>query len=131
MVWTLYDFVDAQGNNDFRLWSESLQKPERAKLNRILKALEDNGPSLLPQMLAGPIKGYPHIYKLKLNGKIALRPLLCKGPVNNETEFTLLKGAFEIGGKWQPSTAPSEAMTRRGDVIASPAKRRTPHVKVI
>ena|SRR3989442_15562768 len=130
MAWTVYDYVDARGSNDFEAWSKSLQKPELAKLNRRLKALEDNGPALLPQMLAGPLTGYPHIYKLKMNGRVALRPLLCKGPINNETEFTLLKGAFEVGNQWQPASAPSEAVTRRGIVVADP-RRRTPHVKVL
>jgi hypothetical protein len=130
MTWTLYDYVDAHGNNDFEAWSRSLQKQELAKLNARLKVLEDNGPALAPQMLAGPLSGYPHIYKLKMNGKIALRPLLCKGPISNETEYTLLKGAFEVGNKWQPASAPSEAVTRRAIVIADP-KRRTAHVKVL
>jgi hypothetical protein len=130
MTWTLYDYVDAQGFNDFAAWSRGLQKPELAKLNRRLKLLEDNGPALAPQILAGPIKGYPHIYKLRMNGRIAVRPLLCKGPVNNDAEFTLLKGALEVGNNWVPSSAPGEAVTRRGQVLASP-KRRTLHVKVV
>jgi hypothetical protein len=130
MTWRLYDYVDAHGNNDFEAWSRSLQKPELAKLNRRLKALEDNGPALAPQMLAGPLSGYPHIYKLKMNGKIAVRPLLCKGPINNDTEFTLLKGAFEVGNQWQPASAPGEAVERRG-IVVKDAKRRTPHVKVL
>lgn len=130
MSWTLYDYVDAQENNDFEAWSRSLQKPELAKLNRRLKALEDNGPSLAPQMLAGPLKDYQHIYKLKINGKVAVRPLLCKGPISNETEFTLLKGAFEVGNKWQPPSAPGDAVDRRG-IVVKDAKRRTPHVKVL
>jgi hypothetical protein len=131
MSWALYDYVDAQGRNDFEAWSANLQKPELAKLNRKLKALEDNGPDLLPQMLAGPLKGYAHIYKLKINGRVALRPLLCKGPIDNEREFTLLKGAFEVGNRWEPPNAPSEAVNRRGYVIADPSNRRTPHVKVL
>jgi hypothetical protein len=130
MTWTLYDYIDGQGNNDFVAWSKDLQKPELAKLNRRLKALEDNGPALAPQMLAGPLTGYPHIWKLKINGKIALRPLLCKGPLNNEIEFTLLKGAFEVGYQWQPASAPGEAVNRR-DIVLRDAKRRTPHVKVL
>lgn len=131
MAWNLFDYVDHHGRNDFKDWSEGLQESERAKLNRRLKALEANGPALLPQMLAGPLKGYPHIYKLKMNGRIALRPLLCKGPINNDVEFTLLKGAFEVGNAWQPPTAPSEAVTRRDEVIADSKNRRVQHVKVI
>jgi hypothetical protein len=91
--------------------------------------LEDNGPNLGPELLAGPLKGYPHIYKIKINGRVALRPLLCKGPVNMESEFTLLKGAFEVGGKWQPPSAPSDAVTRRQTVERNPNRRRD-HVKV-
>jgi hypothetical protein len=130
MAWKLYDYIDAQGDNEFKAWSEGLQKPERAKLNRRLKALEDTGPALAPQMLAGPLTGYAHIYKLKINGKIALRPLLCKGPIDNDAEFTLLKGAFEVGNQWNPAAARTDAVTRRAIVLAD-SKRRTPHVKVL
>ena len=130
MAWKLYDYIDSQGNNDFKDWSKGLQKPELAKLNRRLKALEDNGLGLLPQMLAGPLQGYPHIYKIKLNGKVALRPLLCRGPIDNDGEFTLLKGAFEVGNQWVPTNARGEAVIRRQEVIDN-QKRRTPHVKVL
>jgi hypothetical protein len=129
MAWNLYDYVDAQGGSDFEAWSKGLQTPERAKLKRRLKALQDNGLGLLPQMLAGPLKGYPHIYKLKINGKIALRPLLCQGPINNDVEFTLLKGAFEVGNQWDPASARGDAVARRQIVIENP-KRRTPHAKL-
>jgi hypothetical protein len=127
--WRLFDYLDVGGYNDFENWSEGLQKPDLARLNRKLKMLEDNGPNLGTGLLAGPIKGYAHIYKLKINGRVALRPLLCKGPIDNEREFTLLMGAFEIGSAWQPPNARSEAVTRRDTVIATP-KRRCNHVKV-
>jgi hypothetical protein len=130
MTWTLYDYIDSKGANDFQAWWQGLQKNERAKLSRRLKLLEDNGPGLAPQMLAGPISGYPHIYKLRINGKIAVRPLLCKGPINNDIEFTLLKGALEVGNQWQPTSAPGDAVTHRG-IILKDAKRRVPHVKVL
>ena len=129
MAWALYDYQDGSGNNDFESWSKGLQKYDRAKLSRKLKMLEDNGPDLGPRLLAGPIKHHAHIYKLIINGRVALRPLLCKGPINNETEFTLLKGAFEVDWKWVPADAPSDAETRRNTVKANP-QRRCNHVNV-
>lgn len=130
MSWALYDYLDAGGKNDFEAWCRTLQKGDLGKLNAKLKMLEDHGLGLLPQILAGPLRGYPHIYKLKINGRVALRPLLCKGHIDNDSEFTLLKGAFEVGGEWDPRTAPSEAVTRRDEGLAD-ATRRCPHVKVL
>lgn len=131
MLWKLHNYVDDRGVNDFQSWSQGLQKPDLARLNRKLKMLEDNGPNLGPELLAGPIRGYAHIYKMKINGRVALRPLLCKGPISNETEFTLLIGAFEVGSKWDPSSAPSDAVERRERVRDDPKNRRCDHVKVL
>jgi hypothetical protein len=128
-IWTLYDYVTASGDNDIEDWSDGLQKPDLARLNRKLKMLEDNGPNLGTGLLAGPIKGYAHIYKLRITGNVALRPLLCKGPIDNEREFTLLMGAFEIGSTWDPPSARSEAVIRRETVRNNPS-RRCKHVKV-
>ena len=129
-AWELYDYVDHGGVNDFERWSRGLQKPDLARLNRKIRMLEDNGPNLGPKLLAGPLGGYPHIYKLRVRGLTELRPLLCKGPIDNETEFTLLNGAFEVGGQWVPGNARSEAQTRRQQVINDPNNRRCPHVTV-
>lgn len=129
MAWILYDYVGPRGDNDFKLWSWRLQKADLARLNRKLKMLEDNGADLPTGLLAGPIKGHAHIYKLRINGRVALRPLLCKGPIDNDTEFTLLMGAFEKDRKWVPPNAPRTAEDRRNEVISN-ANRRCPHVKV-
>ena len=126
----LYDYVDAGNTNDFETWSNGLQKADLGRLNRKIKMLEDNGPNLGPKLLAGPLTGYAHIYKLKIRGSVELRPLLCKGPINNETEYTLLKGAFEVGGAWVPSGARGEAQTRRQEVVNNANSRRCTHVTV-
>lgn len=110
-------------------WSLGLQKSDLARLNRKLKMLEDNGPELGPKLLAGPIKGHPHIYKIRIDGRVALRPLLCKGPIDNDGEFTLLMGAFERGRKWVPSNAPGVAEARRQEVLSDPRARRCQHEK--
>ena len=94
MSWKLYDYVDNRDINQFRDWCQRLQKPELAKVEQRLLMLEKHGPDLAPQMLAGPLKGWSHIYKLKFNGRTAPRPLLCKGPVDPNLEFTLLMGCL-------------------------------------
>jgi hypothetical protein len=74
------------------------------------------------KLLQGPI--YRHIYKLKIHGDTMLRPLLCRGPVHNEREYTLLAGAKEENFILAPADAPEVAEERRGQVIRNPAERR-------
>ncbi len=100
---TLFDYKDEKGNNDFKNWTEKLQKVERAKLNAKLDALRLHGFELFPEMLTGtPTSG---ILKLRVKGKVQLRPMLCKGPINHETEFTLLIGATERDSCFVPDKA--------------------------
>jgi hypothetical protein len=129
-LWKLYDYLRYDEVNDFERWCRGLQKSDLARLNRKLKMLEDTGPDLGPKLLAGPIRGYAHIYKLRIRGSVEIRPLLCRGPINNHSEFTLLKGAFEVGDKWAPASAPAEAKTRRQEVINAPNNRRCLHFVV-
>ena len=129
--WRLYDYVDASRVNDFAEWCRGLQRPDLARLNRKLKMLADNGPNLGPKLLAGPLRGYAHIYKIRVNGRVALRPLLCKGPIDNDHEFTLLEGAFEQDRKWVPSNAREVAVDRRTEVINDPDARRCAHEIVL
>jgi len=107
-----------------------LQKADLGRLNRNLRMLKDNGTDLGPKLLAGPIRGHAHIYKIKINGTVALRPLLCRGPVDNSSEFTLLLGAFERDWKWIPPDAPSVAEARRKEILSDPRGRRCPHEQV-
>jgi hypothetical protein len=131
MAWVLYDYVNQRPENEFRIWSSGLQKHELAKLNARLDLLEQHGPELLPKMLAGPIRGQPHLYKLVINGRIALRPILCKGPVDMQREFTLLMGATERGFEWVPRDAPASAEVLRQHVIDDPSHRRCLHEPVL
>jgi len=129
--WKIYDYVDENGKNEIESWCRSLQKSDLGRLNRKLQMLEENGPNLGPKLLAGPIKGYPHLRKLCVRGNVQLRPLLCKGPIDNEQEFTLLKGAFEVGYEYSPAGALADADIRRQEVIRNAPTRRCPHVKVV
>jgi hypothetical protein len=124
----LYDYVNEKGVNEFREWTKTLQKNDLAKLNAKLDMLRRE-PELPPNLLAGPIDGLP-IYKIRVNGQVALRPMLCKGPVNNEKEFTLLFGAKEQNRVLVPSDAVIQAAARRVEVKSFPAKRRVDHERV-
>ena len=100
-------------------------------LNRRLKALEDETEhGLIPGLVEGPIRGFRHIYKLKIGGKVRLRPLLCKGPIDNENELTLLMGATERDYRYDPFNAPSTAENRRQEIMVD-IRRRCIHVKIL
>ncbi len=129
--WILYDYVDRRGINSFEQWSRGLEKSYLAMLNRKLKALEDETErDLLPGLIDGPIRGYPHIYKLRVGGRVRLRPLLCKGPADKNTELTLFMGATERDSKFDPANAPAMAEERRQEIIQD-QQRRCNHVKVL
>lgn len=74
--------------------------------------------SLLPGLMAGPIKRFPHLYKLQAGGKVRLRPLLCRGPFDAEVELTLLAPATERDGQFEPLNAPTQADNHRLEIIA-------------
>jgi hypothetical protein len=78
------------------------------------------------KLLAGPI--YRHIYKLVIHGDVMLRPMLCRGPITPDTEYTLLLGAIERGGKL-PSGSMQQAEENRGTVLDDPSRRR-PHERI-
>jgi len=75
--WRLYDYIDLDGVNAFETWSKGLERKYRAMLNRKLKALEDETEhGLIPGLVMGPIRGYPHTYKLQIGGRVRLTPTL-------------------------------------------------------
>jgi hypothetical protein len=119
--WILYDYLNTDGYNVIKKWTEDLQKRERIKLNQKLDMLEQYGPELPPQLLAGPI--FDHVYKLKVQGNPKLRPLLCKGPIDNSKEYTLLVGAKEIQWELEPVNAEEQAASNRQAIIDNPLRR--------
>lgn len=129
MSFELYDYVDDGGKNLFKAWTEALQKPARAKLNAKLDMLKTQGRKLFPELLTGtPTAG---ILKLRFKaGNVALRPMLCEGPLNMEKEYTLLMGATERDDKFNPPNADKTADKRKNLVKADPKNRRAKHERV-
>lgn len=126
-MFVLFDYTDANGKNDIKKWTLGLEKPERAKLNAKLDMLVSKGHELFPHVLTDtPTSG---IQKLRVRGKIELRPMLCKGPINHEKEFTLLIGATERDFCLVPDKADEKANERKQIIIKNP-NRRCPHERV-
>lgn len=128
MVYSLFDYLCPKGLNEFRAWTERLETRQRAKLNEKIDKLERHGDELHPHMLTDT--HVPGIKKLRVQGNVKLRPLLCNGPVSVRTEYTLLMGAKEVGGKWVPKGAPDSADALKSAVSHEPKKRRTKHERV-
>jgi len=95
---------------------EKIGRREIGQLNQKIDMLEKNGPNLSPGLLAGPVnskrrpKMVSHILKLRINGDRALRPMLCKGPIDMEREFTMLIGAIEINRNLDTDTEEADAV---------------------
>lgn len=121
MAWTIYDYLSSKGINEVAEWTRGLQKIQRKKLKAKIIMLSLAGSELPPQLLAGT--GIPHIYKLKVQGNPKLRPMLCKGPVDNDSEFTLLVGAKEIQDEYEPIDAIDQARNKRVEIIQNPLRR--------
>ena len=134
ILYNLWDFLSPRGENVILRWArdERLTTRERAALNNKLDRLAqiDFSLAIETKFLAGPI--YGRIYKLVVHAGRMLRPLLCRGPIDNETEYTLLLGVIETGGKL-PIGAKEKAAENREAVIFFESQgnsRRTPHVRI-
>ncbi len=126
--WSIYDYCDHRGKNVIEDWlNNKLQVPERARMIRKLDALWHNGPELSSDLLSDTPS--PHVKKIRVNGRVAPRLLLCRGPVNmTAREFTLLFGCTERDRAFVPANAIAKAEENRGFVLADPDQRRKPHV---
>jgi len=126
--WALYDFVDSRRNNAIKIWTESLQKKERLKINTRIAMLGDNGGNLSPRVFSDSKE--PHIKKIRVQGHVAPRLFFCRGPIEVKTEFTLLLGTTEKDNKTVDRNAAEKAEARRKVVLDDPARRRCVHEEV-
>jgi hypothetical protein len=120
IVIELFDYAGKDPIGEVRAWRDRLQVAQQAQLDQKLDVLARADNEMLPGLIAGPlrVKGvkYPHIYKLQIGGKVRLRPLLCRGPFDADKEITLLVGATERDGKFDPAGAPDQAVVRREEI---------------
>ena len=129
---TLWDF-QSQGRNAIQAWADEirLSKRDRALLDQKLDALGALEFDLATHthLVAGPLTNSDdkHIYKLRVNGSIMIRILMCRGPLIGERACTFLCGATEHDMKLKPANAPRVASKRRREVLEDPAQNRRPH----
>jgi hypothetical protein len=126
-MWKLYDYHSDREVNEIARWTRGLAKRQRIGLKSKLDSLAQFGMDLLPQMLTGT--GVPHIYKLRVRGNVELRPMLCRGPFNNDEEFTILLGAIEVNWELEPRNAAELAARIREEIIRDP-RRRVKHERI-
>lgn len=124
VAFPVYDFMDEDGESVIVSWRAGLTKRSRGALDSKLNMLSIAGTELPPKLLVGPIAKTGHIYKLRINADVMLRPMLCKGPFQMSQEVTLLIGAIEI--QWELNPGPERAVENRNILLAD-RKRRIPH----
>lgn len=129
MTFKIYDYVNASGENEIKTWTKSLQKTQRGKLSEKIDKLILYGDGLYPKMLTGTDE--PGIQKLRIRGNVELRPLLCKGPINTNEEYTLLKGAKEVGDKLIPQDSLEKAKQHKAAIKLDPNSRRKIHERIL
>jgi hypothetical protein len=124
MPWTIYEFIDERGDRVLVGWfkRERIQKKARILFDQKVDLLARYGPELPPELLAGPVD--THIYKLKVRAQgVQLRRHLCKGPINNETEYTFLCGAIERDSVLDPFDVAERAEQNRQLILGDPNRR--------
>jgi hypothetical protein len=76
----LFEYVDSAGRGAMTNWVKTKEVREfSGAIDQALDRLEQAG-STMPGFFVGPLASHRHVYKLRLGGKVRLRPLLCKGP---------------------------------------------------
>jgi hypothetical protein len=129
---TLWDFLGPENEsgreNLIQRWARKakLSNRDRALLNSKLDFLERLGFDLAhgTKLLAGPVKKRGHIYKLVVHGDVMLRPMLCKGPPERQTDaVTLLEGAIEKDWKLHPPEAVDRAAENRLEIERDASRR--------
>lgn len=126
----LWDFLSERGRNSIVEWvrQDRLTVRDRAALNNKFKRLAqiEYDLAIKTKLLAGPI--YKHVYKLVIHADVMLRPMLCRGPIEVDGEYTMLLGAVEVGGEL-PAGSEQKAEERREIVVRDPT-RRCPHERI-
>jgi len=125
-VWEALGRNNERTISDWAISSRSRGKL-RAKIDTLRRAeVSVSGKIDLPfGTCDGPsMWGQKWIYKLKVNGEEALRPMFCMGPIVMATEWTFLSRAKEKDrDTTEQKTAAAEATLTRAGILRDPTKR--------
>ena len=119
----LFDYLDSRDRNVMQEWANGLpmSQKDRSRLDLRIDLLKKEGNNLFPKMLQSTRQR--HIMEIAVNGRVALRPLLCRGPFAIQDEYTFLFGTVEQNRKYVPRDALNKAEAHRLYLIAHPRKR--------
>lgn len=98
------------GRNEIHAWLSRLSPEAKAGINATIDLLEGMDQLEMPdaRKLKGRCKG---LVELRIRiGNVQYRPLCCYGP--GKRDVTILMGAIEKGGRFEPISACSTALMR-------------------
>ena len=121
----VWEFLRDGKHRVIREWLEDgkFSAKDRAKLDFCLERLRTLDFALVSnKLLAGPLRGGTKLYKLRVRCQDKeLRPFLCRGPVGDPLDYTLLQGAIEAGEhRFNPTNAEERALQNRETLIRNP-----------
>ena len=130
----VWDYLQGPDRNEMQSWArkEKLGVRERAQLNQKLDMLERIGFDMACHLafLAGTSGEFNQVFKLVVKSQRMLRPMLCRGPADIQSEVTLLCGAIEKDFQLVPASAAEQADRHRRNLLsdgAAASKRRVNH----
>lgn len=101
---------------------ERVSDTQRGKFQAKIDLLELGGPELSQGFLTStPIAR--DIYKMKIHGPMQLRPMACKGPIREDSEYTILLGWIERNDARVPHEVKEKAQANRRIVLADQRRR--------
>ena len=123
---TFYDYVNASGENKIRSWLDGQTVKVRAKFDTWLRNLEATPIGLWGEPYVSQLHGECNqLFEIKPEVQgVQYRLLGFHGPARDPT---LVFGAREVGGKWQPPSTCNQAQKRRAIVEVDSPRRRRKH----
>jgi hypothetical protein len=116
MCWRILDYVTDRGENEIKEWINSLPAQAQAKIDQRIILLRTWPAKIWPPQYVSALRGYKDIYEFRVvSSGVQYRPLGCYGPAARE--YTLLIGATEKGGRFQPPGVCETAVKRRAVIL--------------
>jgi hypothetical protein len=127
---SLWTYVHSSAEPDvLHAWADSERLPShvRALIDQKLRVLQQQPLELVrhTHLLSGPVG--KHIYKLRVNGTVAVRLMLCRGPRAGEAGYTILACALERDRQLVPRDVIERAERHRDRVLEDPDGKRRPY----
>lgn len=126
--WTFYDYVDARGVNVISGWLNGHGPRVKAKFVQRVKYLEATPPGQWKRPEVAPLAGEcTGLFEIRALVANVQRRLLGFYNQDRWREATLVVGAVERGGKFEPASTCEVAQHRRHRVEVDPDRHRRLH----